>query len=117
MPTYLQDLSHAFRSLRKRPAFTSAAIITLTVGIGANVTVFTIVNAMLFRPLPFGERSDRVVTVHSTHRLQAADWGWGASELSYPDLIDLRAAESFDGLAGYLPRNVTLSDADAAARV
>ena len=109
MPTF-QDLSHALRSLRKRPGFAVAALVTLTVGIGANVTVFTIVNAMLFRPLPFGERSDRVVTVHSTHRLQAEDWGWGESELSYPDLIDLRAAQSFEALAGYLPRNFTLTD-------
>jgi putative ABC transport system permease protein len=116
MPTPL-DLIHAIRSLRKRPGFTAAALITLTVGIGANVTVFTIVNAMLFRPLPFGERSDRVVTVHSTHHLQAQDWGWGDSELSYPDLIDLRAAKSFEGLAGYLPRNFTLTDAGDAERV
>ncbi len=116
MPTF-QDLSHALRSLRKRPGFAVAALVTLTVGIGANVTVFTIVNAMLFRPLPFGERSDRVVTVHSTHRLQAEDWGWGESELSHPDLIDLRAAQSFEALAGYLPRNFTLTDADNAERV
>jgi predicted permease len=116
MPTF-QDLSHAIRSLRKRPGFTAAALVTLTVGIGANVTVFTIVNAMLFRPLPFGERSDRVVTVHATHRLQAEDWGWGDSELSYPDLIDLRAAQSFEELAGYLPRNFTLTDEADAERV
>jgi predicted permease len=116
MPT-LQDLSHALRSLRKRPGFAVAALVILTIGIGANVTVFTIVNAMLFRPLPFGERSDRVVTVHSTHRLQAEDWGWGDSELSYPDLIDLRAAQSFEALAGYLPRNFTLTDEANAERV
>lgn len=116
MPTF-QDLLIAIRSLKKRPGFTAAALLTLTVGIGANVTVFTIVNAMLFRPLPFGERSDRVVTVHSTHRLQAEDWGWGDSELSYRDLLDLRAAGSFEGLAGYLPRNFTLTGEDDAERV
>jgi putative ABC transport system permease protein len=116
MPTF-QDLVYALRSLRKRPGFTTAALVTLTVGIGANVTVFTIVNAMLFRPLPFGERSDRVVTVHSTHRLQAEDWGWGDSELSYPDFLDLRDAPSFEGLAGYLPRNFTLTDEANAERV
>jgi putative ABC transport system permease protein len=116
MPT-LHDLSYAIRSLRKRPGFAVAAVVTLTIGIGANLTVFTLVNAMLLRPLPFGERSDRIVTVHSTHRLQAEDWGWGDSELSYADLLDLRAAQSFEGLAGYLPRNFTVTDEDDAERV
>ena len=113
----LQDLSHALRSLRRRPGFTVAAILTLTVGLGANVTVFSIVNAMLLRPLPFGERSNRIVTLHSTHRMQNEDWGWGDSELSYRDLQDLGAAQSFAGLGGYLPRNFTLTGEDRAERV
>jgi putative ABC transport system permease protein len=117
MPTVFQDMSHAIRSLRKRPGFTAAAILTLAVGIGANVTVFSIVNAMLFRPLPFGERSERIVTVHATHRLQAEDWGWGDSELSYADLLDFRAAESFEALGGYYPRNFTLTGEEDAERV
>lgn len=117
MPAVFQDMSHAIRSLRKRPGFTAAAILTLAVGIGANVTVFSIVNAMLLRPLPFGERSERIVTVHSTHRLQAEDWGWGDSELSYADLLDFRSAESFDALGGYYPRNFTLTGEEDAERV
>lgn len=117
MRTAFQDLSHAIRTLRKRPGFTAAALITLTIGIGANVTVFSIVNAMLLRPLPFGERSARIVTLHSTHRMQAEDWGWGDSELSYRDLVDLRGASSLEGLGGYLARNFTLSGEDSAERV
>jgi predicted permease len=117
MPKAFQDFVHAIRSLRKRPGFTTAAIVTITIGIGANVTVFSIVNAMLLRPLPFGDRSARIVTVHSTHRMQAEDWGWGDSELSYPDLLDLRAASAFEGMAGYVPRNFTLSGEDNAERV
>jgi putative ABC transport system permease protein len=117
MTTWLQDVSHAFRNLRKRPGFAAAALATITVGIGANVTVFTIVNAMLLRPLPFGDRSHRVVLVYSTHRMQPEDWGWGDSALSYRDLLDLRGASSFDGLAGYLSRNFTLTGEDGAERV
>ena len=81
MPTYFQDLSQAIRGLRRRPGFLAAALVTLALGIGANVTVFSLVNALLLRPLPFGERSDRVVTLHSTHRLQPEDWD--DSDLSY----------------------------------
>jgi predicted permease len=117
MPRFFQDVSYAVRSLRKRPGFAGAAILTIAVGIAANITIFTIVNAALLRPLPFGERSDRIVTIHSTHRIQSEDWGWGDSELSYRDLIDLRSASAFEGLAGYMPRNFTLSGEDNAERV
>ena len=113
MATLLQDISHAIRGLRRRPGFLIAALLTLAVGIGANVTVFSIVDALLLRPLPFGERSDRVVTLHSTHRLQAEDWN--DSKLSYPDLLDLqRQSSSFEGVGGFLFRNFTVTtEADA----
>lgn len=113
MPTYFQDVLHAVRGLRKRPGFLLAALLTLTVGIGANVTVFSLVNALLLRPLPFGDRSDRIVTLHSTHRLQAEDWD--DSELSYRDLVDVRdQSRLFDGIGGFATRNFTVTtDADA----
>ncbi|MGE0042661.1 MAG: ABC transporter permease [Vicinamibacterales bacterium] len=111
------DVRHAIRSLGSRPGFLVAAVLTLAIGIGANLTVFSLVNALLLRPLPFGDRSDRVVVLFATHQLQAEDWGWGESELSYRDLQDYREATSLAGLAGYLPRNFTLSDAEPAERV
>lgn len=117
MATWGQDLAFAARSLRKRPGFAAAALLTVAVGLAANITVFSIVNAMLLRPLPFGERSDRVVLLYATHRMQPEDWGWGDSELSYHDMVDLRAAGAFEGLAGYLARNFTLAGEDAAERV
>ncbi len=116
MPTYFQDLSQAIRGLRRRPGFLVAALVTLALGIGANVTVFSLVNALLLRPLPFGERSDRVVTLHSTHRLQPEDWD--DSDLSYPDFVDVRReSQSFEDVAGFLGRNFTVTSASDAERL
>lgn len=117
MTSFLQDLRHGLRALTRRPGFAIAAVATLAVGIGANTTVFSIVNAMLLRPLPFGERSGRIVTLHATHQLQPEDWGWGHSELSYRDLVDLRSAGAFEGIGGHVSRNLTLSGEASAERV
>jgi predicted permease len=115
MDSLIQDLRHGWRALTHKPLFLAAALATLTIGIGANVTIFSIVNAMLLRPLPFGDRSDRVVTLHATHRLLPADYSFGDTEISYADLLDLRTAASFDGIGGYFSRNFTLSGDDATA--
>ena len=110
------SLATPFAACASGPGFLLAALLTLAVGIGANVTVFSLVNALLLRPLPFGDRSDRVVTLHSTHRLQAEDWD--DSELSYPDLLDLREqAASFEGLGGFLARNFTVTTETDAERL
>ena len=116
MPTYFQDLSQAVRGLRRRPGFLMAALVTLALGIGANVTVFSLVNALLLRPLPFGDQSNRVVTLHSTHRLQAEDWD--DSDLSYLDLVDVRQqSQSFEGVAGFAGRNFTVTSESDAERL
>lgn len=116
MPSVFQEVSQAFRALRKRPGFAVAALLTLAVGIGANVTVFSVVNALLLRPLPFGDRSDRVVTLHSTHPMQPEDWE--DSRLSYPDLLDVqREAPSLEGVAGFLSRNFTVTNETDAERL
>jgi predicted permease len=101
------DLRHALRSLLKRPGFTLAALLTLTLGIGANSAVFSMVNGVLLRPLPFGERTERIVTLHSTHPSQPEDWE--DSRLSYRELQDVRAgSRSLEDAAGYVGRSVTL---------
>ena len=63
MAAVRQDFSYALRSLRKQPAFTAVAVLMLGVGIGANVAIFALVNAVLFKPLPFAE-PDRLMLVH-----------------------------------------------------
>ncbi|MEZ5421363.1 MAG: ABC transporter permease [Vicinamibacterales bacterium] len=112
-----QDVRQALRNLARRPGVAVAVFGTLALSIGANVAVFSIVNALLLRPLPFGERSDRVVNLYSTHAQQPEDWSWGDSEVSYSDLLDLRQASAFEGLGGYLGRSLTLSQDGAAERV
>ncbi len=102
------DLRLAGRRLARRPGFALAALATLGLGIGATSMVFTIVNALLLRPLPLGDHGERVVTLHSTHKSQAEDWE--DSTLSYADLVDLRAhTRGLEDAAGYVGGGFTLT--------
>ena len=81
----LQDLRFAIRLLIKDRWFTAVAVIALALGIGVNATVFTFVNAVLIRGLPFND-PDRIMVVGTT---DARDRDGGSS---YPDFVDWRAA-------------------------
>jgi putative ABC transport system permease protein len=91
----VQDLKYALRALRRTPGLAAVAILTLALGIGANTTIFGVVNAALLRPLPF-PGADRLVRIRSTAN--------GAS-LGGPSVLDARdfaaASSSFDGLVVY----------------
>jgi putative ABC transport system permease protein len=91
MSTLLQDLRFALRMLAKSPGFTAVAVLTLALGIGANTAIFTLVDAMVLRPLPVAN-PDRLVI------LKTKGPQWGEVRLSYPDYEDIRQqVKSFSG--------------------
>ena len=97
--TLLQDLRYAVRMLLKDPWFTAVAAVALGLGIGVNTTVFTFVNAVLIRGLPF-DRPEEIVLLATRNTTGDAD---NSSAASWQELEDWRAkARSFSGLAGSL---------------
>src|SRR5262249_35004153 len=109
----LQDVRFAFRVLRKTPSFAAVAVLTLGLGIGANTAVFSVVNTVLLRPLPFLD-ADRLVLVWATESKSGATM----DVASYPDFEAWRdRSRSFDGMAAFTGRGVTLAGTDHAMLV
>jgi predicted permease len=110
----LADFRYALRQLRRAPAFAAAAILTLALGIGANTAVFSVVNAVVLRPLPFPD-SDRLVSVQSRNVEGGAPH---PDELSYPQFFAFRKqASAFDHLVSYHGTRMGLSGAGDAINV
>lgn len=104
MHTFLQDFRFALRTLWKARAFTTVAALTLAVGIGANTAIFSIMDAVLLRPLPY-ENPDRLVRLYET---EAAP---GKYPFTGPDYVDWKTQNhTFTGMALYFwPQNMNLS--------
>ncbi len=82
LETFLQDLRFGFRMLRKNPGFSLVAILTLALSIGATTAMFSVVNAILLRPL-FGRETDRLVTIY--HSYPKTNLTTGSSAASFVD--------------------------------
>lgn len=113
MQRFLGYFRFSFRQLRKSPSFTIAAVLTLAMGIGATTAIFSLVNAVLLKPLPYPE-PERLV------RITQEDHSTGAvlpESLSYPDYFDWRAQNrSLSGMASYNGQNMTLTGDGRAAQ-
>ena len=105
MQSLLQDLRYAARMLLRNPGFTFVAVVTLALGIGANTAIFSVVHAVLLRPLPYPE-SEQLAWVWMDNRKE----GIHEDIASWPNFVDWRTQNQvFEGLAGVRDRTFNLT--------
>jgi putative ABC transport system permease protein len=113
METLLQDIRYSFRMLRKSPSFTAVAVIALALGIGATSAIFSVVQAVLLKPLPFKEPS-RLVRIWGKFDVDGIPKNW----ISQPELLDLKEQnQSFEDIAAYQAGGANLTGIGDPVRV
>src|SRR6266576_1433987 len=113
MTNLRNDIRYAIRSLIKRPGFTVIAVVTLALGIGANTAIFSAINALLLKPLPFPEL-DRVVAIWDKAPIR----GIVHNEVAMANYLDWREQnQSFEQLALYRWWSANLTGVDPPERI
>ena len=111
LDAFQQDVRYGVRSLRKSPVFTLVAVVTLGLGIGANSAIFTVVNAVTLKALPYRD-ADRLVHIWETQARQQA------RQVSYPDFKDIAdQSTTLEGVVGYAFEGFTLKTAAGSERL
>jgi putative ABC transport system permease protein len=113
METLFKDVRHGIRSLLKHPGFTTIAVVTLALGIGANTAMFSVINAVLLRPLPYHE-PDRLVTIWE----EMPQRGMYEIPVSFANLRDwVDQTKTLDQISAYTFTNLNLSGVGEPARL
>ena len=112
MDSILSDIRYSLRAIRKSPGIIAIAVVSLGLGIGANVTIFSAVDVFVLRPLPYPE-ADRLLHVFST----VPERGWMYNSMSLPDYLDIREQSRTMDLACSFGRNFNLSGGDRPERI
>src|SRR5436190_826540 len=108
METLMQDFRFGVRTLRRSPGFTMVAVIALALGIGGNSAIFSVVNAVLLRPLPYSE-SDRIMQVWAT----APERGLDLTSVSFHRFTTIvEQSQSFEQAGAYTSDTLNLTGVD-----
>ena len=111
LQTVISDVRYALRTFRKSPGFAAAAIFTIALGIGINSAIFSVVNTVLFQPLPYREPA-RLMTIYETEPELAK------APVTMPDLIDWRErSRSFETIGSLTPGFGILTEGDRPERL